>query len=139
MFESGMCTSYLAECPAGIHEASDIYKIALFTEGANLTRDTTVYTTDHEAAGDGYVPGGQDLAGFEVSIVARTAIVDFTVDPTWDPSTITARGALVYNSSKGNRAVGVMDFLANKSSTNGPFIVRIPPPAPATALIRFRG
>ena len=91
----------------------------------------------NEASGTGYTAGGQALSGFNITLDSDTAILDFTSDPAWSSATITARGALIYNSSKSNKAVCVLDFGSDIASTNGTFTVQLPAPAAATGLIRI--
>lgn len=134
---AGVCESYLQEIVAGTHTSADTYKIALYTSAATLSADTTTYTTSGEITGSGYTMGGATLTGFSVTKDVDTVILDWTTDPTWPTSTITARGALVYNSSKAGKAVAVLDFGADVSSTNDTFTVVFPVPAAATGLIRF--
>lgn len=130
--------SFKQEILAGIHQAGDTYLIALYTSAATLSKATTVYTVAHEVVGAGYVAGGQVLAGYTPQLFADTAVVDWT-SPVWPGSTITARGALVYNASRGNRAVAVLDFGTDITSTAGPFTVSFPTPGAATSLVRVSG
>lgn len=117
-------TSYKAEVLQGIHDAADTYKMALYTSAATLGAATTAYTTTNEVAGIGYTAGGATLSGFNVTTSGTTAILDFN-DPFWENATITARGALVYNASKSNKAVAIYDFGSDIASTNGDFTVSI--------------
>jgi hypothetical protein len=117
--------------------AADVYKIALYTSTATLSNATTAYTATNEVVGTGYTATGQTLVGFTASLDTNTAILDWTTDPSWPTSTITARGALIYNSSKTNSAIAVLDFGSDISSTNGTFTVQFPLPAAATGLIRM--
>ena len=134
---TGICYSYLQEILQGIHDSTDTYKIALYTSAANIGPSTTGYTATGEASGVGYTAGGATLSGFSVTLDAGVAILDFTVDPSWPNSTITARGCLIYNASKANRAVAVYDFGADVSSTNGTFQIIFPAPTAAAGLIRI--
>jgi len=122
----------------GYHQASDVYRMALYTADADLGPNTAAYTTSGEVIGDGYVPGGQILKGFQILRDGRVVMYDWE-DPVWPRATITARGALIYNFSKGNRVLGVLDMGKNFSSTNGNFMVALPEPTTKTALIRIRG
>lgn len=136
----GSCNSYVEEAIRGVHQESDVYKLALFTDSADLGKETTQYSSpdSSEVVASGYTEGGQVLTGFAVSRDENVAIIDFD-DVVWNPSTITARGALIYNSSRGNKAVTVIDFGANKASTNAPFSVLMPSPTKTEGLIRIRG
>ena len=130
-------TSYKAEVLQGIHDAADTYKIALYTNAAILGASTTAYTTTNEVVGIGYTAGGAKLSGFNVTTSGTTAILDFATDPFWENATITARGALIYNSSKSNKAVYVLDFGSDITSTNGTFAVTLPAPDATNGLIRL--
>jgi hypothetical protein len=121
----------VALCPP-----ANVYKIALYTSAATLSKATTIYSTTNEVVGTGYTAGGQVLAGIAQSLDTDTAIMDFT-DPSWASSTITARGATIYDSTNGNKVRAVLDFGADITSTNGPFNVTLPAAAAATAVVRI--
>ena len=132
-----MCTSFKEELFGGIHDLdTDTIKIALFTSAATLSAATTAYATTNEVVGTGYVAGGNTLSGAAISSGGTTAFVDFA-DTTWSTATITARGALIYNSSKANRAIAILDFGADKTSTAGDFTVQMPTADASNALIRI--
>ena len=132
-----MCSSFKQELLGGIHDLdTDTIKIALYTSAATLGASTTTYSTTNEVVGAGYTAGGNTLTGAAISLDGTTAIVDFG-NTTWAAATITARGALIYNSSKANRAIAVLDFGADKTSTAGDFTVTMPAAAAATAIIRI--
>lgn len=133
---AAVCTSYKQEVMQGVHEAADTYKIALYTSAATLGASTTAYSATNEVSGTGYTAGGATLSGFSVTVDGTTAVLDFT-DPTWANSTITARGALIYNSTQSNKAVAVLDFGADISSTNDTFTITFPAAAAATGLVRI--
>lgn len=104
-------TSFKRELYEGVHNfLLDTFKIALYTSSANLGHDTTVYTTAGEVVGGGYTAGGLTLSGATISTGFNTAYITFNSPITWTSVTFTTRGALIYNSSKGNRAVAVYDF-----------------------------
>lgn len=116
---------------------TDVFKIALYTSAANLDATTTVYTTSGEVAtGGGYTAGGNTLTGATVSLTGTTAFVDFS-DTSWSAATITARGALIYNSSKSNKAVAVLDFGSDKISSGGTFTIQFPANDSASAIVRI--
>lgn len=129
-------TSFKSEILSGTHGSADVYKIALYTSTATMDATTTVYSATNEVVGTGYTAGGATLSGFSVTVDGSTAILDWTVDPSWSNATITANGALIYNSSKGNKAVYVIAFGADKTSTAGTFTVQLPVPSATTGLIR---
>lgn len=135
---AAICNSFKQELLAMTpHTAADVYKIALFTSTATLNKSTTAYAATNEASGTGYSAGGATLSGFSVTLDTDTAILDWTSDPSWASSTITARGALIYNSSRSNKAVAVLDFGSDITSTNGTFTVTLPAATAAAGLIRF--
>jgi O-acetylhomoserine/O-acetylserine sulfhydrylase-like pyridoxal-dependent enzyme len=131
------CTSAKADFLAGeIDLDADTIKIALYTSAATLSAATTAYTTSDEVVGTGYVAGGNTLTGATISSSGTTAFVDFN-DTTWATATITARGALIYDSSVSNKAIAVLDFGADKTSTAGNFTVQFPTADATNAIIRI--
>ena len=133
---TAVCNSYKKEILEGVHAAADTYKIALFTDAATLGAATTAYSSTNEVAnGNGYTTGGATLSGFTSGLADGVAYITFS-DASWSSATITARGCLIYNSSKSNKAVAAFDFGSNIISTNGTFTVDLPV-AGATALIRI--
>jgi len=129
------CTSFKLEILEAVHDfTTDTFKIALYTSAASLGASTTVYAATNEVVGTGYVAGGIALTGVSVLSSGTTAYVDFA-DATWTAN-ITARGALIYNSSKSNKAVAVLDFGADKTSSNT-FTVQMPPNTASDAIIRI--
>lgn len=135
---AAICNSFKTELLAmSPHTAADVYKIALFTSTATLSNTTTVYAATNEVSGTGYTAGGATLAGFTVSLDTNTAVLDWTTDPTWASSTITARGALIYNSSRTNKSVAVIDFGSDITSTAGTFTVQLPAATAAAGLVRI--
>jgi len=134
-----MCSSFKQQILLGEHDLdTDVIKIALYTSSATLGAGTTTYTTSNEVSSSGtnYTAGGNTLTGAAVTLDGTTTIVDFD-DTTWSSSTITARGALIYNSSKSDKAIAVLDFGADKTSTNGDFTISFPAATAATAIIRI--
>ena len=133
----GMASSFKSEVLGGIHDLdTDVIKIALYTSSATLSAATTVYTTSNEVVGTAYVAGGNTLTSPVISLDGTTGICDFA-DSTWAAATITARGALIYNSSKADRAIAILDFGSDKISTAGDFTVIMPAAAAATAIVRI--
>jgi hypothetical protein len=129
---AAICNSYKQEILQGIHQSADVYKVALYNPGT-LDKTTTAYTATGEVSGTGYSAGGATMSGFTVSISGDTAYIDWTTDPSWSSSTITASTALIYNSSRSNKAVAVLTFTST-SSTNGTWTLVLPA-AGATATI----
>ena len=132
---SAICNSYKEEILEGVHAAADTYKVALYTDAATLGASTTVFSVTNEVSGTGYTSGGATLTGLTTGLSGSTAFLTFS-DPAFSSSTITARGCLIYNSSKSNKAVAVFDFGENVSSVNGTFTIDFPA-AGASSLIRI--
>jgi hypothetical protein len=132
---TAVCNSYKQEILEGVHASTDTYKIALFTDAATLGAATTAYASTNEVSGTGYTAGGVTLTGFTSGLSSGTAYITFS-DASWANATITARGCLIYNSSKSNKAVATFDFGGNITSTSGTFTVDLPV-AGASALIRI--
>lgn len=132
-----MCSSFKQEILLGEHDLdTDVIKIALYTSLATLGASTTVYTTSDEVVGTGYTAGGNTLTSPTVSLSGTTAYVDFA-DTSWTTATITARGALIYNSSKSNKAIAVLDFGSDKTSTAGTFTIQFPANNASDAVVRI--
>lgn len=128
-------TSFKAELYQGIHDLpTDTIKLALYTAEADLNEATTAYTTSNEISGTGYTAGGKVVTGVAVSSSGFTAWVSFD-NVVWDPASFTARCALLYNASKANRSIAVIDFGSDKTGTNT-FTVTMPGSTATTALIR---
>lgn len=135
-----ICTSFKVECLEGVHNftatTGDVFKMALYTSSATMDATTTAYSATNEVTGTGYTAGGMTITQVTPTFGGTTAFVDFA-DPTWTTATITARYALIYNSSKANRAVVVLDFGADKISTGGNFTVQFPTPDSTNAIVRL--
>lgn len=132
-------TSFKAELYQGIHAlTTDVIKIALYTANANLNADTTVYSSSNEVSATSgaapYSPGGAILTPITVSLSLsdQTAFVGFP-NVSWT-GTITARCALIYNETQGNKSIAVLDFGSDKTSSN--FTITMPANTSTTALIR---
>lgn len=110
--------------------------MALYTRDATLIPETVSYTAAKEVVGQGYTAGGQALTGYLSILESGVALLDWD-DPIWLRATITARAALIYNFSKENRALAVLDLGSDFISTNGNFTVTLPEPTPTTAIIRI--
>ncbi len=153
-----MVTSFKAEILLGVHDfrpsadtGADVFKISLYTSSATLNANTTAYTASGEITGTNYTAGGNTLTNLGVTATntnatAGTGWLDFS-DTTWSTATITARGALIYNSSPSansnantaltNAAVAVLDFGGDKTSTAGDFTIIFPSASNTTAIIRI--
>jgi len=134
-----MCTSFKKELLEAEHDfTADTFYIALYTSSASMDAGVTAYTTTNEASGTGYVAGGKALtvATDTPNSEGTTAFVSFN-NISWASSTITARGALIYNSSKSNKAVAVLDFGSDKSSSSSTFTVTFPASNQNSAIVRI--
>jgi len=135
-----MCTSFKQEILVGTHNftatTGHTMKAALYTSSATLSAATTAYATTNEASGTGYTAAGAALTNVTPTTSSTTALTDFA-DVTWSTSTITARGALIHNTSASNKAAVVLDFGANKSSTAGNFTIQFPAADASNAIIRI--
>ena len=151
---TAMATSFKSELLQGIHNfhngsgggtttttgTGNTFKIALYTSSATMSASTTAYATTNEVSGTGYTAGGNTLTNVDPTTSGTTALTDFA-DTTWSSSSITARGCLIYNSSTtagtANRAVAILDFGADKTSTSGDFTIQFPAADASNAIIRI--
>ena len=135
-----MPTSFKQELLTATHDftasTGDVFKIALYTSSATLGASTTAYSTSNEVSGTGYTAGGNTLTNVTPTTSGTTAFTDFA-DTTWSSATITANGALIYNSSKSDKAVAVLAFGGDKTSTAGDFTIVFPAATAADAIIRI--
>jgi hypothetical protein len=129
-------TSFKAELYQAIHNlTTDTLKIALYTNNATLNADTTAYTTTDEITGTGYTAGGVTITGVTINSSGYTAYVSFN-NPSWPSASFTTRAALIYNSSKANRSIAVLDFGAVKTVSGTTFTITLPANTASAALIR---
>ena len=137
-----LCTSFKQELLQGVHNftasSGDTFKLALYTNSATFTAATTAYTATNEVGNSGsYAAGGGTLVSVTPTTSGTTAFCDFA-DLDFTAATITARGALIYNSSAaGNPTVAVLDFGADKTSTDGTFTIQFPAANASNAIIRI--
>lgn len=144
-----LATSFKVEILDGIHNfgvgvirattAADTFKIALYSSLATLNSTTTVYTTDNEVTGTGYVAGGNTLVISQAPTSTNTETVAWLnfENSSWANATFSADGALIYNSTQGNKAVAVLNFGSTKTTTNQTFTVTFPASTSSAALIRI--
>lgn len=133
----GLCNSFKTELLGGVHDLdTDTLKVALYSSAASIGPQTTAYTTTGEVVGSGYTAGGATLAGATIAISNGVAYVDFT-DVSWPSATFTARGALIYNSSKANRAIHVLSFGTDRTVANATFPITFPSANYREAIIRL--
>ena len=138
-----MCNSFKEELLGGVHDLdTDTLKIALIkasptgTYGAATTNYSDVTGNSDEATGTGYSAGGQALDSASITLSGTTAFVDFA-DEVFSTLTISADGAIIYNSSQSNKAVAVFDFGSTVTATNGDFTVVFPTADASNAVIRI--
>ena len=133
--------TFLQDCLDGGHNlgnGGDTLKIALYTSSATLGATTSAYTATNEVSGTGYTAGGATLASQAVAYDATNQVAFFdAADPAFTTATITARGALIYNNSKSNASIAVLDFGSDFTSTAGTFTIQLPSAAHNTAIIRI--
>lgn len=155
MIVQSLCSSFKAEALLGVHDfrasGGDTFKIALYTALADLSANTSQYTSAGECAGAGYTAGGITLTNLGVSVDKSSASggVGFTSfsDAVWPGATLTARGALIYNTTPSatgadgstliNPAVCVLDFGSDKVAVNRDFTVSFPTSTGPTAIVRI--
>jgi hypothetical protein len=142
---SALCTSFKKELLERKHDfnatSGHTFKIALYTSSADLGAATTDYSTSNEVVGTGYTAGGIALTNIDPTSSGTTAFIDFA-DATWASATITAAGALIYNTttdggSATTNAVAVISFGGDKTSTNGDFVIQFPAADASNAIVRI--
>ena len=149
-----VATSFKSELLQGIHNfhngsgggtttttgTGNTFKVALYTSSSTMSASTTAYTTTNEVSGTNYSAGGNTLTNVDPTTSGTTALTDFA-DSTWSDATITANGALIYNSSttagSANRAVVILAFGGDKTSTSGDFTIEFPTADASNAIIRI--
>jgi len=136
-----VCTSFKQEVLVEGHDftatTGDTFKIALYSSSATLSASTTAYSSSNEVSASGtYTAGGGSLTSVTPTTSGTTALCDFS-DISFTSATITARGALIYNSSASNKAVVVLDFGGDKTSTSGTFTISFPAADASNAILRL--
>lgn len=133
--------AFLQDCLDGGHNlgnGGNTLKIALYTSSASLGATTATYTTSAEVSGTGYTAGGATLSSQAVAYDSTNQVAYFdAADPAWTTATITARGAMIYNNSKSNASIAILDFGSDYTSTAGTFTIQLPSAAYNTAIIRI--
>jgi len=134
----GLTTSFKVDILNGRQNiASDTLKMSLYTAYATLDEDTTAYVSDNEITGTGYTVGGNQLSNVTIQSGSNTVFVSFD-NLTWNPAEFTTRGALIYNATKSNASIAVLDFGSDKiQAGNNTFTVVFPPDTASSALIRI--
>ena len=138
---TAMCTSFKKEILEAVHNfkitGGSTFNLALYTSSASLGAGTTAYTTSNETSGTGYTAKGAALTRVDPSTSGTTALTDFS-DLTFSSSSITARGALIFNdSASGDPAVCALDFGGDKTSSSGDFTIQFPAADASNAIIRI--
>jgi hypothetical protein len=139
MIQQGLTNSFKQQMlQAEQNIVTDTLRMALYTAFADVGPTTAVYTTANEVSGTGYTAGGEIVTGATVSVDVQsgTVYVDFD-DVSWPGASFTARGALIYNASQGNKSIAVLDFGSDKTFTSTSNTVTMPVNSATTALIRF--
>ena len=135
-----VCNSFKQQLLEGIHDfesGGDEFYLSLYSSAANLSAATTVYTSTNEVGDTGtYAAGGGLLTGQQTSLDDSVGIVDFA-DLSFTGVTLTARGALIYNSTETKKAVCVLDFGADKTATSGTFTIQFPAFTSSAAILRI--
>jgi hypothetical protein len=136
-----VCNTFKSELLGAVHDfdsgSGQAFKLALYTSAANLSADTTAYTASGEVANSGqYTATGGILQSQQVSLDGSVGIVDFA-DLSFTGVTLTARGALIYNTSASDKAVCVLDFGSDKTATSGTFTIVFPAFTSAAAILRI--
>lgn len=135
-----ICNSFKQELGVGTHNftlsTGDVIKIALYTSASTMGASTTAYSATNEVSGTGYTAGGATLTNVTPLLSGSTAVFDFA-DVSWSTATFTARGALIYNSSKSNKAVMSLDFGSDQVVSSGTFSVVFPTPDASNAILRL--
>jgi hypothetical protein len=137
--QQGQTLSFRSDIVQGEQDLStDTLKMALYTSYATLNPSTTDYITDNEITGTGYTAGGVAITGVTINSDAatNTVYIDFN-NVSWPGASFIARGALIYNSSKSNKSVAVLDFGSDKIFTSATNTVTMPVNSASTALLRF--
>jgi hypothetical protein len=134
MIEAGLVNRAKLDFLRGLHQPADEYKIALYTDRADLGDETQKYSAAEEVRGQGYTAGGSRLQGYKAGLIDGLAYITFA-PVQWDNSTLSARGALIYNATRGNAAVAVVDFGEMKKSSIGLFRIEFPQPSSDGAVI----
>ena len=139
MIQQGLTNSFKQEMlQAGQNLVTDTLRMALYTAFSDVGPTTAIYTTANEVSGTGYTAGGEIVTGATVSVDVQsgTVYVDFD-DVSWPGASFTARGALIYNASQGNKSIAVLDFGSDKIFSSVSNTVVMPENTATTALIRF--
>jgi len=136
-----VCNTFKSQLLGAVHDfdsgSGQVFKLAMYTSAATLDANTTVYTSTNEVGNTGqYSAGGGVLTSQQVSLDGSVAIIDFA-DLSFTGVTLTARGAVIYNTSASNAAVCVLDFGADKTATSGTFTIQFPAFTSAAAILRI--
>jgi hypothetical protein len=135
-----VCTSFKVELMKALHDftltTGSVFKFAMYSNSASFTAATTDYTVTNEVSGAGYTAGGGTLTNVTPIATGTTAFTDF-VDLVFSTATLTARGAIMYNSTAGTNSVVILDFGSDKSANVGDFTIQFPAADATNAIIRI--
>jgi hypothetical protein len=136
-----VCNTFKSEILGAVHDfdsgSGQVFKLAMYSSAATLDASTTVYTSTNEVGNTGqYSAGGGVLTSQQVSLDGTVAIIDFA-DLSFTGVTLTARGAVIYNTSASDAAVCVLDFGSDKTATSGTFTIQFPAFTSAAAILRI--
>ena len=134
MIEAGMVNRAKLDFLHGLHQANDEYYISLYTDRADLSLNTQKYTVAEEVRANGYESGGKKLLGYKSGMIGELAYITFN-SIEWQNSSISAKGAMIYNASKGDVALVVLNFEEVKKSSVGLFRIEFPVPSEDGAVI----
>ena len=138
--DQAVCNSFKKELLDGVHDfdsGGDAFKLALYKSTATINAATTSYTTGNEVSPSGqYAAGGSQLQSQQTSVASGVAIVNFA-NLSFTGVTLTARGALIYNSTDGKKAVCALDFGGDKTATAGTFTIQFPAFTTSAAILRI--
>jgi hypothetical protein len=135
-----ICTSFKQELMEGLHDfnasGGNAYKIALYTSSATLDATTTVYSATNEISGTGYTAAGAALTNIDPTTSGTTAYLDFS-DVSWTSASFTCAGAVIYNTTNGNRTVAILNFGGDQTVAAGTFTIQMPTADASNAIIRI--
>ena len=134
-----VCNSFKKDLLDGVHDfdnGGDVFKLAMYTSQATINAATTSFTTGNEVSSSGYTSGGKQLQSQLTSVASGVAIVDFA-DLSFTGVALTARGALIYNSTDSKKAVCALDFGSDKTATSGTFTIQFPAFTTSAAILRI--
>jgi len=138
---SAIPNTLLTELGNGLHDfrtTGNVFKCALYTSAAALGAGTTVYSATNEVTGTGYTAGGDTLTNINPTLSNSVGVYDWA-DLVFSTLTVTGiRGCLIYNSTNGNRAVAVLNFVTDQDPSAENFTITFPGATSTTAILRVK-